>query len=222
MVNLSFKPAKYLIAFLLFLLGYAGAIFLDFNFNWLSMITTGLVSLVILYGYSNLKIFFRPFDWHKWRMLVWYLFLLFILEIIPILIVVFFFPNVIKSLRGTSIISESYQLHTPLILRIWVTFKILVSIVGEEVGMASISIPLIHLLLKTKMKKFAWPIVNSLGCLLLALLHLPHYHFELFMPLVVGITRYPITASWKKSNTLWSGIYIHWISDIVVIISALI
>ncbi|USS86675.1 hypothetical protein M3M38_00935 [Fructilactobacillus cliffordii] len=87
--------------------------------------------------------------------------------------------------------------------------------------MASILLPLIHLLLRTKLKRFAWPIVNISGCILFALLHLPHYHFELLMPLIVGITRYPITASWKDSNTLWSGIYIHWISDFALIMSAL-
>ncbi|USS91113.1 bacteriocin immunity protein [Fructilactobacillus carniphilus] len=160
MVKLSFEPKRYFIVFLLFLLGFAGEILLDSRFNWLSMIVTGLLSLVILYGFSNLHLFFQPFPWSKWRRLVWYVFLLFFLELIPILIVVLFFPNGFKSFHNTTMFNESYHLHAPLILKIWVTFKLLVSLVGEEVGMASISLPLIHLLLRTKLKRFAWPIVN--------------------------------------------------------------
>ncbi|MCM2629473.1 bacteriocin immunity protein, partial [Lactiplantibacillus plantarum] len=110
----------------------------------------------------------------------------------------------------------------PLIERVWIAFTLLVSLVGEEVGMASISIPLIRLLSQTQLKKYAWPIINVLGCIVFACLHLPHYHFNWLYPLIVGITRYPITASWRSANTLRSGIYVHWISDAVLIIGTLI
>lgn len=222
MVGLAFKRKYYPVVLVVFIVGYMGAIFLDYHFNWLTMFTAGIISLIILYGFSNLKIFFRPLSSPKWRILLKYALLMVVMQLIVILCIVVFYPQGLSVVHNAPLTANVSEIDYPLIQRIWITFTIMVSIVGEEVGMASIVIPLIHLISQTKLKRFAWPIVNIMGCILFALLHLPHYHFNLIYPLIVGITRYPMTASWRAADSLRSSIYIHWLADAVLIVSILI
>ncbi|KLD58856.1 bacteriocin immunity protein, partial [Lactiplantibacillus plantarum] len=189
---------------------------------WLAMLTAGIISLVMLYGFSNLKLFFQPLPSPKWRIVMKYVLLLFVLEVTAIVVIAIINSHALLSFHNTTLTTNSTGRDYPLIERVWIAFTLLVSLVGEEVGMASISIPLIRLLSQTQLKKYAWPIINVLGCIVFACLHLPHYHFNWLYPLIVGITRYPITASWRSANTLRSGIYVHWISDAVLIIGTLI
>ncbi|MDN6053187.1 MAG: bacteriocin immunity protein [Lactobacillus sp.] len=222
MIEIDFKRRYYPLVLVLFVAGYMGAIFLNIYFDWLAMLTAGIISLVMLYGFSNLKLFFQPLPSPKWRIVVKYVLLLFILEVIAIVVIAIINSHALLSFHNTTLTTSLTGRDYPSIERVWIAFTLLVSLVGEEVGMASISIPLIRLLSQTKLKKFAWPIINILGCIVFACLHLPHYHFNWIYPLIVGITRYPITASWRSANTLRSGIYVHWISDAVLIIGTLI
>ncbi|MCT3287493.1 bacteriocin immunity protein [Lactiplantibacillus pentosus] len=222
MIGIDFKRKYYPLVLVLFVAGYMGAIFFNRYFDWLAMLTAGMISLVILYGSSNLNRFFQPLPSPKWRIVLKYVLLLFVMEIVAIVVVAIVYPDALLSFRNTTMAARSTGLDVPLIERIWIAMTLLVSLVGEEVGMASISIPLIQLLSHTRLRKFAWPIINVLGCVLFALMHLPHYHFNWIYPVIVGLTRYPITASWRSANTLRSGIYVHWISDAVLIIGTLI
>ena len=223
MVELDFKRRNYPIVFILFVAGYMGAIFLDYHLNWLTMLTAGIVSLIILYGFSNLKLFFQPLSSPKLRILLKYVLLLFVFQLVLVSCISLIYPQGLTSVNNAPLNSNASGIDSyPLIERIWIIFTIMISIVGEEVGMASISVPLIHLLSQTKLKKFAWPIVNIMGCIQFGSLHIPHYHFNLIYPLIVGITRYPMTASWRPANTLRSSIYIHWLADSVLIIGTLI
>ncbi|MDI5786174.1 bacteriocin immunity protein [Lactiplantibacillus plantarum] len=222
MIEIDFKEKYYPLVLVLFVAGYMGAIFLNIYFDWLAMLTAGIISLVMLYGFSNLKLFFQPLPSPKWRIVVKYVLLLLVLEVTAIVVIAIINSHALLSFHNTTLTTSSTGRDYPLIERVWIAFTLLVSLVGEEVGMASISIPLIRLLSQTQLKKYAWPIINVLGCIVFACLHLPHYHFNWLYPLIVGITRYPITASWRSANTLRSGIYVHWISDAVLIIGTLI
>ncbi|MDQ7936151.1 bacteriocin immunity protein [Lactiplantibacillus sp. WILCCON 0030] len=229
MVELNSKRKYYPIVLILFIAGYLGAIFLDYHLNWLTMFMAGIVSLIILYGFSNLKLFFQPLSSPKLRILLKYALLMFVMQLVVIVFISIIYPQGLTSVNNVPLNPNNAPLNInasgidyPLIERIWIIFTMMVSIVGEEVGMASISVPMIHLLSQTKLKKFAWPIVNIMGCILFGSLHIPHYHFNLIYPLIVGITRYPMTASWRSANTLRSSIYIHWLADSVLIIGTLI
>lgn len=221
MVSLTFERRYYPIVLVIFLIGFVGANMLGVYFDWLSMLTAGVINLSVLYGFSKIKFFFYPVPSPKFRTLLKYTFAMFVLEFMILLFLALFFQHSFSSLQGTAL-NYGPGTRPPLPIRTWVTFTIAVSIIGEEVSMASISIPLVHILLQTKMKKIAWPIVNILGCILFALLHLPHYHFHWAFPILVGITRYPIVLSWKSTDTLRTGIYLHWISDIVALVGLLI
>lgn len=220
MTEIVFKKRYYPLVLTIFAVGFLGVNVLNVYFDWLSMLVAGTISLLVLYGWQNLKLFFHPVPSPKFRTLLKYTFAMFILEFVILLFLALFFQHSFSSLQGTAL-NYGPGVRPSLPIRIWVTFTIVVSIVGEEVGMASISIPLVHILLQTKIKKLAWPLVNVLGCILFASLHLPHYHFHWAFPILVGITRYPITLSWKSTDTLRTGIYLHWISDAVAIISLL-
>ena len=67
MIEIDFKEKYYPLVLVLFVAGYMGAIFLNIYFDWLAMLTAGIISLVMLYGFSNLKLFFQPLPSPKWR-----------------------------------------------------------------------------------------------------------------------------------------------------------
>mgnify|MGYP003365198618 CR=1 FL=1 len=168
MIEIDFKGKYYPLVLVLFVAGYMGAIFLNIYFDWLAMLTAGIISLVMLYGFSNLKLFFQPLPSPKWRIVVKYVLLLLVLEVTAIVVIAIINSHALLSFHNTTLTTSSTGRDYPLIERVWIAFTLLVSLVGEEVGMASISLPLIRLLSQTQLKKYAWPIINVLGCIVFA------------------------------------------------------
>lgn len=58
MIEIDFKEKYYLLVLVFFVVGYMGVIFFNIYFDWLVMFIVGIISLVMLYGFFNLKLFF--------------------------------------------------------------------------------------------------------------------------------------------------------------------
>lgn len=216
----DFKKKYYIVAVLLFVIGYVIAI-MDSPFNWLSMFVFGMISLWMLYGRTNLLNLFLPIKRQRLWFILKYLAILIALEVAAVLFVLYFYPSVFHSLERINLAAIPSKDHYFFLERVLRTLEQLISLVGEEVAMASILLPLINLFSKGTLSRFAWPIINVLGCIIFMLLHLPRYHFNWGVVFIIGVTRYPITASWKATNSLRGGIYVHWLSDIPLIVGLL-
>ncbi|GAB6092933.1 CPBP family glutamic-type intramembrane protease [Furfurilactobacillus curtus] len=220
MENFNFKNKYYPLTVLLFIIGYLNQLSMSHFLSWLSMLLTGMLSLGILYGFHHIPDFFRPLPSPKWRVLLKYVLQLFVFELIAILLVVLTKPAELVAINPAG--TRAYLTTLSVIMRLWLTFKLLVSIVGEEVAMASLLLPLIRLVSQTKFKNHSWPIVNLIGCIIFMFLHLPHYQMNWAYVFIVGVSRYPLTASWRGANSLRNGIYVHWISDATTLLSVLV
>lgn len=78
--------------------------------------------------------------------------LLLVLEVTAIVVIAIINSHALLSFHNTTLTTSSTGRDYPLIERVWIAFTLLVSLVGEEVGMASISLPLIRLLSQTQLK----------------------------------------------------------------------
>ena len=206
------KITHVIIAFILIIIGVVGAV-TPSSFNWLSTTVFGSASLLIIFGYRQFKSMMRPMN----RPYFWKLAMLFVLsflikgglvavgEIFHLVDVNAFPTNpAVGAANNGGILSNVIEV-----------IKTSVSIVGEELLVAGITLPLYFL---CKKNKFGWVLSNLIGCLAFGIMHIVTYDFQLWPCLMVGLSRCPYSQAWKSTNSLRGGMYIHLISDLIILV----
>lgn len=209
------KITHVIIAFILIIIGVVGAV-TPSSFNWLSTTVFGSASLLIIFGYRQFKSMMRPMN----RPYFWKLAMLFVLsflikgglvavgEIFHLADVNAFPTNpAVGAVNNGGILSNVIEV-----------IKTSVSIVGEELLVAGIMLPLFYYI---KKNKFGWALSNLIGCLAFGIMHIVTYDFQLWPCLMVGLSRYPYSQAWKSTNSLRGGMYIHLISDLIILVPAM-
>lgn len=199
-------------AFILIVLGVIGAVSPS-NYNWLSTIFFGSASLILVFGYTEFKKMLRPMS----RPFFWKLFGLLVLAfIIKFLIAsigsVFNLLNV-ESINVNPAVIEAGS--GSLVINLIEVLKTSVSIIGEELLVAGITLPIYFCI---KKYKHGWIISNLIGCIAFGIMHITTYDFQLWSCLMVGLSRYPYTEAWRTTKSLRGGMYIHLLGDLLVLI----
>lgn len=215
MNQIPIKITHVIIAFILIIIGVVGAV-TPSSFNWLSTTVFGSASLLIIFGYRQFKSMMRPMN----RPYFWKLAMLFVLsflikgglvavgEIFHLVDVNEFPTNpAVGAANNGGILSNVIEV-----------IKTSVSIVGEELLVAGITLPLYFYV---KKNKFGWVLSNLIGCLAFGIMHIVTYDFQLWPCLMVGLSRYPYSQAWKSTNSLRGGMYIHLISDLIILVPAM-
>lgn len=97
------------------------------------------------------------------------------------------------------------------------------SLVGEELITASFAFP-VYVFLKDKVEKpmHAWIAASIISSLLFGMMHVNVYHWNMWQCLVaIGLTRLPFNWAWRKTDSLWGGIWAHIIYDLIIFVPAI-
>lgn len=68
----------------------------------------------------------------------------------------------------------------------------------------------------------AWIAASVISSLLFGMMHVNVYHWNMWQCLVViGLTRLPFNWAWRKTDSLWGGIWAHIIYDLIIFVPAI-
>ena len=165
-----------------------------------------------LYGKPRLKTFLRPMKRGKKRMFFLLLFLSYVAAYTPaILLFLFGFSG---NAHPASQSLPDYSIPQ-FLLYLLVTFF---GMIGEELLIAVFTFPLWGWLKAKGMRSSrAFLISAILGSLIFGLFHLPTYQWNwLQCILIIGLARLPFTYAWREMDSLWGGILVHYLFDILL------
>ena len=102
-------------------------------------------------------------------------------------------------------------------------FTLFIGMIGEEVITAIFTFPVWGWLrekgLSSSLSFFLAAVFSSL---IFGLFHLPIYGWNwLQCLLTIGLTRIPYTYAWKQMNSIWGGILLHYLFDLILILLVL-
>lgn len=181
-----------------------------FNFSFLSI--TGLSALLILLGWTNVKKLFGKLKKTHWK---WILF-----AIIADFILALFFAHVVGPLFESPIADNSNVEDSSSFIFVLLELPFLfVSLMGEELLIATLFILVFTLVLKFTSTKSAVFIAGIISLLVFGLSHYGVYDGNLYQCLIViGIGHIPTLYAWLKTETLWVPIFAHVMYDFILML----
>ncbi|MGR3742409.1 CPBP family glutamic-type intramembrane protease [Companilactobacillus sp. DQM5] len=214
LIKSKIRLSKIWIIPIMIVLGMAGLSFGWLRLPWIWLPITSSISLIVTFGWSNFKKFFKfpvKKDWKTiFQMgLLAYGLAMLVFIIGSLLFHLKFSANPILNSDKSSILIS--------LLFIWI------SLVGEELIVASVVLPIYSYLAQRKTnKKNAWLIALIVGSVFFGMLHLPTYSWNWYHAVVIiGLARVPFSMAWKKTDSLLGGIFTHIIYDYVLILIVL-
>ncbi|GKQ42402.1 hypothetical protein RD055328_03250 [Companilactobacillus sp. RD055328] len=214
LIQQKIKLSRLWIVPIMIVIGMSGLSFGWLHFPWIWLPITSSISLITVYGWNNFKHFFKLPTKTGWQTIIRMCFLAFGLAILAMVIgvVVFrlqFSANPIFDGSKTSILIS--------LLVIWI------SLIGEELIVASVALPIYTWLANTKLsRRDAWIIALIISSVFFGMLHLPTYDWNWYHAIVIiGLVRVPFSIVWRKTDSLLGGILAHIIYDYVLIAIAM-
>lgn len=176
----------------------------------------GLISLILMFGKKQTFLLLRPMSKPFIQKIV-YLFILSLLIRLALVSVdiVFNFGN-ISSISSNGYVENLTYIN--LLKKIILLILLLLSMIGEELVVASITLPVYYFLKKLK---YGWGISILIGSLVFSSIHLYAYDFNIWICLIVGLSHIPMAQAWKSTNSLRGGIYIHILYNMISIVPTL-
>ncbi|EOA6326600.1 CPBP family intramembrane glutamic endopeptidase [Enterococcus faecalis] len=182
--------------------------------SWTYLTIGGVLSMIFLVGHDKTKLFFRNMKKNSWKWIIISVILSFLVSILFILIGSLFNISVAEnaSMEG---IGETTTPFWILLIEIVTT---IFSLIGEEVITASIAIILFYYAEKRFNSNISWVLSAIISAIIFGLMHYGVYDGNIFQCIfVIGIGRLPLTYAWRKTGSLWGGIWAHVIYDYIII-----
>lgn len=211
-LKLNINIKKIFFAFILVVIGVMGAV-IPSEFNWLSTVLFGSVGLILLVGYNTFKSLMRPMKKPFLLKLILLFLLSFFIKGALIAIGELFHIVNVDSFVTNPAVNNSGQ--STVLNNLLEVIKTSVSIVGEEFLVTVIIVPIYFYLNRYR---FGWILSNLIGCTAFGIMHIFTYDLQIWPCLMVGLSRYPYSEAWKTTGSLRGGIYIHLISDLIVLL----
>ena len=210
----SVREKNILPAVILIIIGVIGAV-TPSEFNWLSTVVFGSISLILFFGYNGLKSMLRPMTKpFVVKLLVLLLLSFCIKEMLIEIITIFNITDINSFVTNPAIIEAKQSTLSNNLIDVSETS---ISILGEELLVAGIILPVYSYL---KKYRFGWALSNLVGCIAFGFMHVFAFDFQIWPCLMVGLSRYPFSQAWKSTDSVRGGMYIHLISDLIVLLPA--
>ena len=174
-----------------------------------SLMVTAAIAIVIQYEKPALAKLYAPVKEKTWR---W------VIPIVIITIVVTFATIFLGQALGIQSVANG-ALDGPGTVgqKLFQLVLVCVSLIGEEMITAVMTLPFFSLLLSRMDEDKAWWIAEVIGSVLFGLMHVNVYHFNMYQCIVAtGLTRLPFTWLWKKSDSLTTAIVAHILYDVIL------
>jgi len=181
---------------------------------WSYLTIGGGLSLILLVGYDKTKSFFRQMNKGSWK---W----IFISIILGYLVSLLFVG--IGTLMNTPLAENAGFEEPDTTLPLWIEFldysMKFVSLIGEEVITAAIAVIVFYFASKKFDSATSWVISAIISAIIFGLMHYTTYDGNIFQCVfVIGIGRLPFTYAWRKTGSLWGGIWAHVIYDVLLLV----
>ena len=174
-----------------------------------SLMVAAAIAIVIQYEKPALAKLYAPVKEKTWR---W------VIPIVIITIVVTFVTIFLGQALGIQSVANG-ALDGPGTVgqKLFQLVLVCVSLIGEEMITAVMTLPFFSLLLSRVDEDKAWWIAAVIGSVLFGLMHVNVYHFNMYQCIVAtGLTRLPFTWLWKKSDSLTTAIVAHILYDVIL------
>lgn len=174
-----------------------------------SLMVAAAIAIVIQYEKPALAKLYAPVKAKTWR---W------VIPIVIITIVVTFATIFLGQALGIQSVANG-ALDGPGTVgqKLFQLVLVCVSLIGEEMITAVMTLPFFSLLLSRVDEDKAWWIAAVIGSVLFGLMHVNVYHFNMYQCIVAtGLTRLPFTWLWKKSDSLTTAIVAHILYDVIL------
>ncbi|WEV54412.1 hypothetical protein OZX65_06690 [Leuconostocaceae bacterium ESL0723] len=212
-INLTINKKYLIVAWVLVILGVAGAINMTYPWGDFATPICGLVGLFLLIGAPQVKEILQPMRKPYWLKLIGFYLLSYVIEFGILGIGGLFGQFSFDHATGDNAVSNFKT--GALLIRLLKILPTSVEIVGEELVMAVVTLSIFYFL---KNKNHGWLLASLLGCLAFAAMHLWAYDFQIWVCLSVGFSRLPFNLAWRATNSLRSAVYIHLASDLLILI----
>lgn len=192
--------------------GYLGLVLNWFGVSFLWLPVMESIGLFVVYGWKNFKRFFKFPKTTDFGYIFKMIFLAFGLAILAVII------GRILGLNFNANPIFNYDKKAILInlLFIWI------SLLGEELIVAMVALPIYGVAVKRTSTKNAWWIALIISSVFFGALHIPTYGWNFYHAIVViGLTRIPFSMAWKRTDSLMGGILAHIIYDYGLILFVL-
>lgn len=180
---------------------------------YFAFIFFGCISLYIQYGKGIIAAIFEKLKKEGWKL------------VIPVLIIAYIIAFLflgLGNLLGNKSVTNGAIGSGTVTEKLIQLFWICISLIGEEIITAALTLPFVSLLMNRLGNKRAWIFGAIIGSLLFGMLHFRAYHWNLYqMLLPIGLGRLPFTWLWVKSDSLWPSILTHIIYDVLLFLPAI-
>lgn len=180
---------------------------------YFAFIVFGGLSLYLQYGQGILAAILEKPKKGSWKL------------VIPVLIISYVIAFIflgIGNLMGNQSVTNGATGSGPVATQLIRLFWICVSLIGEEIITAALTLPFISLLMKRFSDKRAWLVGAIIGSLLFGMLHFRAYDWNLYQMLVpIGLGRLPFTWLWVKADSLWPAVATHILYDLLLFLPAI-
>ncbi len=177
----------------------------------------GLISILIIFGKEETIRLLKPMRKPFFRPLSVAVLLSFTIKITLVSIIVMFRFSDISTVQNNGYIDGIATIGFAQKLILFIT--LLLSMIGEELILASIILPLYYFL---KKNQYGWVISVLLSGIIFSLMHIETYNFNFWICITVGLSHLPMTHVWKSTESLRGGIYSHIIYNLFSILPVLV
>jgi membrane protease YdiL (CAAX protease family) len=218
--NNHLKSKNVLLAIIILIVTSFGVVFPEILgsfselFSWTYLALGGGSALALLVGYDKLKLFFRRMVKGSWKWILISIFLGFLVSVLFVLLGSVLNISIAENAGLEGVGEESLPLWIHLIVIITTFF----SLAGEEIITAAMAVIVFYYARKRLNAKWSWLLSAVLSAILFGLMHYGVYDGNIFQCIfVIGLGRLPFTYAWRKTGSLWGGIWAHVIYDLIVI-----
>ncbi|WP_099974842.1 CPBP family intramembrane glutamic endopeptidase [Lactobacillus terrae] len=201
---------------IILIIGFLGLTFeLPLDFLWLPI--SGGLSLYLMFGKNGLKNLLRKPLNGSWLFILGMIILSFLLSIGTSK----FGEIVLNNTSNENSIAD-ILLKGQLQDKLYTISTVWISLIGEELVIAALTIPIIIYMLKKNSNlnyNKTFFITSIITGVIFGLIHLPTYNWNIYQCIIViGLTRIPFNYAWKRADSLWGGIIAHIIFDYILFI----
>lgn len=166
----------------------------------------GIISLLLIFGIQQVLLLLKPMNKPFFWKMIQLLFLALLIKLILVSIMVIFDFGDTGSVMGNAYIT--HLTHVGIVTKLTLLILLLIAVMGEEVLLASIILPIYFYLKKTN---YSWIFSIFIGSLLFSLMHLYAYDFNIWFCVIAGLSHIPMIQAWKVTNSLRGGIYTYFL-----------
>ncbi|WP_036058666.1 CPBP family glutamic-type intramembrane protease [Leuconostoc citreum] len=185
-------------------------------FGLLAPFFGGLISLILMFGKKQTFQLLKPMNRPFLIKLVYFFLLAFLIRLVLVSVAVIFDFGNISSIPSNGYVDNLTYIN--MFKKIVLMLLLLLSMIGEELVVASITLPVYYFLKKIK---YGWGISIIIGSLVFSFIHLYAYDFNIWVCLTVGLSHIPMAQAWKSTNSLRGGMYIHILYNMISIVPTL-